>query len=90
MPIEECFDSLMHPGQIDDRATVQRAEGRSWSKDGRTAQTAFDRAPPPAERLEPGAVEPIVGTHQSSVIPMICQYYATYYCGLYCVIRINY
>ncbi|EYC41474.1 hypothetical protein Y032_0568g59 [Ancylostoma ceylanicum] len=34
MLIEECFDSSMHSGQIDDRATIQRAEGRSWSKNG--------------------------------------------------------
>ncbi|EYC18378.1 hypothetical protein Y032_0028g1830 [Ancylostoma ceylanicum] len=76
--------------QIDNRATVQGAKGRSWSKNGRTAQMAFDRAPPPAERLEPGAVEPIVVTHQSSFILMICRYNVTYYCALYCVIRINY
>ncbi|EYC36515.1 hypothetical protein Y032_0888g2873 [Ancylostoma ceylanicum] len=90
MPIEEFFDSLMHSGQIDDSATLQRAEGRSWSKNRRTALTAFDRAPPPAERLEPGAVKPIVGTRQSSFILMICRYYVTYYCALYCVITIHY
>ncbi|EYB94916.1 hypothetical protein Y032_0165g1 [Ancylostoma ceylanicum] len=90
MPIEECFDSLMHSGHIYDRATAQRAEGRCRSENGPTAQTSFAWPSPPVERLEPGTVEPIEGTRESSFILMICYYYVTYYCALYCVMRINY
>ncbi|KAL6726571.1 hypothetical protein Aduo_008531 [Ancylostoma duodenale] len=86
MPIEECFDSSMHSGQIDDRATIQMAEGRSCSKTDQPRRRHSPDHYHPQDARRSGPLSPQKELTTSS-LPMIycrieynCIIYAMYCC----------